>query len=146
MKLSKIVAACLCFVMLLMNTQCDEDDRYIQPPCDQTVVVDAGFYESAESDVYELNSVQITGNCLSLSISASGCDGNSWSMVMVDSGDIAESSPEQRFLKFVLTNEEACLAFVPQERSFDLTPIKVDGSNEIILNIEGFPEALTYTY
>jgi hypothetical protein len=115
-------------------------------PCDQTVVIDNGFYESAESNVYELGNVIFNDNCLSIEVSASGCDGNSWSMVLVDSGNVAESSPEQRYLKFVLTNEEVCLAIVSQERSFDLTPIQVEGSSEIILNIEGFPEPLTYNY
>jgi hypothetical protein len=145
MTLSRIISACFCFTLLLMNTQCD-DDTVVSIPCDQTIVVDAGFYESVESNLYELNSAEIIDNCLAINISASGCDGNSWSMVLVDSGSVAESSPEQRYLKFVLTNEEACLAFVSQERSFDVTPIQVDGSNEIILNIEGFTEPLTYSY
>jgi len=145
MTLSRIISACFCFTLLLMNTQCD-DDTVVSIPCDQTIVVDAGFYESVESNLYELNSAEIIDNCLAINISASGCDGNSWSMVLVDSGSVAESSPEQRYLKFVLTNEEACLAFVSQERSFDVTPIQVDGSNEIILNIEGFSEPLTFSY
>nr|WP_321222200.1 hypothetical protein [uncultured Psychroserpens sp.] len=128
-----------------MNTQCDDDD-VVSIPCDQTVVVDNGFYETAESNMYEVGNIVFNDNCLSIEISASGCDGNSWSMVLVDSGNVAESSPEQRYLKFVLTNQEVCLAFISQERSFDLTPLQIDGSNEIILNIEGFPESLTYNY
>lgn len=145
MKLSRIITACLCFTLLLMNTQCDDDD-VVNVPCDQTIVVDSGFYESATSDVYEAGNVYFSDNCLTIEISSSGCDGNSWSMVLVDSGNVAESSPEQRYLKLVLTNEELCDAVVEQVRSFDLTPIQVDGSNEIILNIEGFPEPLTYNY
>ena len=95
MKLSKIITTCFCFVLLLTNTQCDDDIQTGVMPCNQTVVVDAGFYESANSDVYEVVSAQITDNCLNITISASGCDGNSWSMVLVDSGAVAESSPEQ---------------------------------------------------
>ncbi|MGK0323222.1 MAG: hypothetical protein ACJARX_002285 [Psychroserpens sp.] len=129
-----------------MNTQCDEDDQDNDFPCNQTVVVDTGFYESSQSDFFEFTSVQLNGNCLVLEFTASGCDGNSWSMVFVDSGGVAESFPEQRFLKFVLTNEEACLAVISQERSFDISPIEVEGRNEIILNIEDFSESLTYTY
>ncbi len=145
MKLTRIIIACFCFTLLLMNTQCDDDD-VVSIPCDQTVVVDNGFYETAESNMYEVGNIVFNDNCLSIEISASGCDGNSWSMVLVDSGNVAESSPEQRYLKFVLTNQEVCLAFISQERSFDLTPLQIDGSNEIILNIEGFPESLTYNY
>ncbi|MFD2917276.1 hypothetical protein [Psychroserpens luteus] len=145
MKLSKIITACFCFTLLLMSTQCDDDD-VVNVPCDQTAIVDSGFYESVESHVYEVGDVYFNDNCLTIEISASGCDGNSWSMVLVDSGNIAESSPEQRYLKFVLNNDEVCLAIVSQVRSFDLTPIQVAGSSEIILNIEGFPEPVMYSY
>ncbi|MEM5564139.1 hypothetical protein WNY78_03440 [Psychroserpens sp. AS72] len=146
MKLSKIITACFCFTLLLLNTQCDDDDQNSASPCDQTVIIDNGFYETAESDVYNLIEAVIIDNCLSINIGASGCDGETWSMVLVDSGNVAESSPEQRYLKFVLTNDELCLAVFTQERSFDITPIQVEGSNEIILNIEGFEEPLIYTY
>ncbi|MEH6537856.1 MAG: hypothetical protein V7719_15755 [Psychroserpens sp.] len=146
MKLTKIISACFCFTLLLMNTQCDDDDDWIQTPCGQTVVVDSGFYDSAASDIYSLISTEIVGNCLTIDISASGCDGNSWSIVLVDSGDVSETLPEQRFLKFIFANTETCLAVFSQERSFDLTPIQVDGSNETILNIEDFPEPLPYIY
>jgi len=128
-----------------MNTQCDEDNE-IETPCGQSVIIDSGFYDTAESSLYNLISAEIEGNCLTINISASGCDGNSWSMVLVDSGAVAESSPEQRFLKFVFTNEEVCLAVFSQERSFDLSALQVSGSNEIILNIEDFPEPFTYAY
>ena len=145
MRISKIISASFCFTLLLMNTQCDEDD-YIPQPCDQNVVVDNGFYNTVESDPYEVSTIIIDGNCLTVEISASGCDGNSWSLVLVDSGEVAESSPEQRYLKLVLTNEELCLAVVSQTRSFNLLPIQVEGSNEIILNIEGVSDAITYAY
>lgn len=145
MKRSKLVLSLCCFTLLFMNTQCDDDDE-VQAPCGQTVIVDSGFYETAASDIFELIEVQIEEDCFNVSVSASGCDGNSWSLVLVDSGNIAESSPEQRYLKLVFSNAEECLAVVIQERSFDLTSIRVDGSNEIILNIDGFSEPLTYSY
>lgn len=145
MKISKRLLSLLCFALLFMNTQCDEDNE-IETPCGQSVIIDSGFYDTAESSLYNLISAEIEGNCLTINISASGCDGNSWSMVLVDSGAVAESSPEQRFLKFVFTNEEVCLAVFSQERSFDLSALQVSGSNEIILNIEDFPEPFTYAY
>ncbi|MDG5492759.1 hypothetical protein [Psychroserpens sp. SPM9] len=129
-----------------MNTQCDEDDGPVEFFCDQIVVVDNGFYESAETDTYTPVNAIMDGGCLTVLISASGCDGSTWSMVLVDSGAVAESSPEQRFLKLAFTNNEACLAVFSQERTFDVRPLQVEGSNEIILNIEGFPEPVTYSY
>lgn len=145
MKFYKLTMTLCCFTFLLMNTQCDDEDE-IQAPCGQTVVVDSGFFETAESDLYELIDVQIIGNCLNVSVSASGCDGNTWSLVLVDSGSVSESLPEQRDLRLVFSNEEICQAVVTQERSFDLNAIRIIGTNEIILNIDSFPEPLNYLY
>ena len=145
MRTPKRIAICCCFMLLFMNTQCDEDEVQ-SSPCDQMVVVDNGFFNSAESDTFTYQNAEIVENCLNVTVSASGCDGSTWSMVLVDSGSVAESLPEQRFLKFVFTNNEECLAVISQQRSFDLSNIQVTGSNEIILNIEGFPESLTYQY
>ena len=146
MKFSKILIACICFPLLLMNTQCDDDDDIQDSNCGEFVIIDNSFYESAVSTDYTLVGFSIDEDCLTIEISASGCDGETWSMVLVDSGNIAESSPEQRFLKFVFTNNEACLAVFSQSRNFDLSNLQIEGSNEIVLNIDEFPEAITYTY
>ena len=116
MRTPKIISVCCCFMLLFMNTQCDEDDIQ-SSPCDQMVVIDDGFYNSAVSSEFMFQSAEIIENCLNVSISASGCDSSTWSMVLVDSGAVAESLPEQRFLKFVFTNDEVCLAVFSQERS-----------------------------
>ena len=146
MRIFKIMTLCFCFAVLLMNTQCDEDDVNVELACDQIVVVDDGFYESATTDTFTPVNAIIDGVCLNIMVSASGCDGSTWSMVLVDSGGVAESLPEQRFLKLVFTNNETCLAVFNQDRTFDIRPLQIEGSNEIVLNIEGFPEPITYTY
>lgn len=146
MKLSRIIIACICFPVLLMSTQCDEDDDFNISVCGQDVIIDNSFFESAVSGDYQLIGFEINNDCLTIEISASGCDGETWSMVLVDSGIVSESSPEQRFLKFVFTNDEACLAVFSQSREFNLTALRVDGSNEVVLNIDGFSEPLSYFY
>lgn len=146
MKIVKTLVICICFPLLLMNTQCDEDDDFQKSSCGQLVIIDNSFFETAESSEYFLVDYSINDDCLVIEVSASGCDGESWSMVLVDSGNVAESSPEQRDLKFVFTNNEACLAVFSQVREFNLSALRVDGSNEVILNIEGFPEPLYYFY
>jgi hypothetical protein len=55
------------------------------------VVVDDSFFESAQTNEYEFNSLEISDGCLFVNISASGCDGNSWSVVLVASGDVGDS-------------------------------------------------------
>ncbi|WP_323788295.1 hypothetical protein [Psychroserpens sp.] len=146
MKLSKTLIAFLCFPLLLMNTQCDEDDDFQVSNCGQPVIIDNAYFESAVSSEYTLVDFNLNGDCLTIEVSSSGCDGETWSMVVVDSGNIAESSPEQRYLKFVFTNDEACLAVFNQSREFNLTGLRIDGSNEVVLNIEGLPEVINYMY
>ncbi|WP_431137359.1 hypothetical protein [Psychroserpens mesophilus] len=146
MKQFKTIITLICIPLLLMNTQCDDDDEIQDNVCGQSVIIDNDYFETAVSNEYALVGYSINGDCLSIEISASGCDGESWSMVLVDSGTITESSPEQRYLKFVFTNDELCLAVFSQSRVFNLANLRVEGSNEIVLNIEGFPEAITYMY
>ncbi len=145
MKSSKIIILFL-FCMLLMNFQCDDDDDTPLSMCDATVVVDNSAYQTAETSFYSLASGEIEGDCLSVNIAASGCSGSSWVLTLVDSEDIAESMPPQRYLKLSLFNNEACLAVFNKEQSFDLTLLRIEGVNEILLNIEDFPEQLIYTY
>ena len=125
--------------------QCDEDDVVLSN-CDTNVILDNALYDSAESAFYTVISAEVDGDCLLVNISSSGCDGNTWVFTLIDSEDVAESMPPQRFLKLELENNEACLAVFSKEQSFDLSALRVDDANEVILNIEGFPEPLNYNY
>lgn len=146
MKLFKNVLCILCFPLLLMNTQCDDDDNMSTAECGQPVIIDNAFYEKAVTDTFSLVDFDIVDDCLTVEVGASGCDSESWSLVLVDSGAIAESFPEQRNLKLIFTNDEACLAVFSQTRIFNLIELRVQGSNEVVLNIEGIPEAINYMY
>ncbi|MDO5978273.1 hypothetical protein [Flavivirga spongiicola] len=131
-----------------MSTKC-EDDHDISPIieiCDQKTMVNKNIYDNLVSADFDFVSTEITDNCLAIEISASGCDGNSWEFNLVDSGAVAESSPEQRYLKFQLINEEACLAVFKKTITFDLTPLQISGSNEVILHLEGLESSLRYKY
>ncbi|WP_178989757.1 hypothetical protein [Winogradskyella schleiferi] len=144
MKLKKnLMLSFLCII--LMNTQCSDDDVTILTDCSE-VIIDNNAYETAESDYYSVVNIVFNGDCLTLDLSASGCDGNTWEFTLIDSGNIAESMPPQRYLKLSLFNNEACLAVFSREESFDLTPLRVDGTNEVLLNIEGFEEPILYAY
>ncbi len=133
-------------VLCFMNMQCDDDERPSIFVCDQATIVDKEAYDNLDSAHFTFVNAEISDNCLTIEISASGCDGNSWEFNLMDSGAVAESSPEQRYLKFQLINNEACLAVFKRIVSFDLTPLQVDGSNEIILHLEGLESSLNYKY
>ncbi|WP_405576351.1 hypothetical protein [Winogradskyella sp. Asnod2-B02-A] len=142
MKLRKLMTLVL-FGLLLMNTQCNEDDVAILP-CGLEIIIDNSTYNDVESHAIE--NATITGNCLDISIYDSGCDSNNWVMTLVDSGAIAESMPPQRYLKLSLFNDEACLAVFNKEASFNLIPLRVEGANEVLLHVEGLSEPILYTF
>ncbi|AUP78739.1 hypothetical protein [Flavivirga eckloniae] len=140
------IAAVLC---CFLSFQCNEDDDNtpVKEICDQKTIVNKEIYNNLVLDAsFTFVSAEITDNCLTIEIKGGGCDGNSWEYKLVDSGDVTESSPEQRDLKFQLINEEVCLAIVTRTVSFDLTPLQVSGSNEVILNLEGLKTPLRYKY
>ncbi|GAA4893280.1 hypothetical protein GCM10023311_17220 [Flaviramulus aquimarinus] len=128
--------------------QC-EDDINIDSPnqiCDETILVDQDLYDSLTASDFTFINAKIIDDCLTIEIGASGCDGNTWGFNLVDSGAVAESSPEQRYLKFQLINEEDCLAYFERTMSFNLIPLQVNGSREIILHIEDLETLLYYKY
>ncbi len=130
--------------ILLLNMQCDTDETITIEPCGLDIIIDDLAYN--ESEGYAINEVVIENDCITLGISGSGCDSDNWVMTLIDSGNVAESLPPQRYLKLDLTNNEVCLAFFTKYEEFDLSPLRVDGLNEVLLNIEGFSEPLLYTY
>lgn len=133
-------------VFCFLNIQCNNNDDDDTPSCEKTTIVDANYYNNLSITNYPINNVEVVGNCLVIEFSSSGCDGESWEYNLIDSGSVAESSPEQRFLKFELINNEACLAVFNKTVSFDLIPLRVQGSNSIILNIEGYNLDVQYNY
>ena len=135
-------------LLCLTNTQCDDDDFVmIENDCGLQIIIDSNAYDNSTSSEFTFTNIEIIDDdCLFIEFSASGCDGNSWEFELIDSGAVAESSPEQRFIKFELTNNESCLAVFSRSAIFDLKPLRVEGSNEILLNINSFNESISYSY
>jgi len=144
MKLRKVIMFSLTS-MLLMNFQCNEDDVVLLP-CGLEVVSNNEAYETAESDNFGVLNVDLSGDCLTVDVTTSGCDSNDWVLTLIDSGNIAESMPPQRYLKLTLFNNQVCLVVLEKAETFDLSSLRVDGTNEVLLNIEGLPESVLYTY
>ncbi len=115
------------------------------PSCDYEVMVDEALYKNGSSGQFTLSDVKIVGDCLTLSVTASGCSGDTWELKMVDSGAIAESYPVQRYMRLLLKNDELCDAVITKKVSFDLRPIRV-GGDKIIIHLKDWDPSLLYTY
>lgn len=138
----------LIFFMTLALGACSNDDGRINPnnsTCDFGTIVSSVEYRDAPLDYLVINSLEIMDDCLVVVFSASGCDGNTWEVKLVDSEEIFESNPPQRNLKLFLKNQEDCEAFITKEMSFDISNLQVDG-NQVRLNITNAEENILYEY
>jgi len=53
---------------------------------DKEVIISDTLYKNAPNDHVEIIDMKIEGNCLKIKFSASGCDGSSWNVKLIDSG------------------------------------------------------------
>ncbi|MAN27729.1 MULTISPECIES: hypothetical protein [Mesonia] len=132
---------------------CDSDDdnnEIITDPfdynCDQEVVVSSDQFENATTSDFVFTDYSFTEGCLELSYSASGCDGSTWTVELIDSGAVMESAPPQRNIRMVLDNQELCQAVIRKETSFDISSLQVEGTDKVILHLENFEEDILYEY
>lgn len=143
----KITLAFLSAFFFLNSTCSDDggDEIGRTTQCDLYVEVNEFKYNSEETSGGTIDNVNINGDCLTVNYGASGCDGNTWQAMLIDAGVIMESFPPQRNVRFVLKNEEACLAYFQKATSFDITELQVEGMNEVVLHIKDY-SSVNYQY
>ncbi len=134
----------LVFISILLLS-CSDGDDPDPSGCDLGTVISQEQYRNAPSDELTINSLEIEGDCLKINFSASGCDGESWKIVLIDSGSILESDPPQRNLRLSLENTELCDAFITRELSFNIKKLRVEGGR-VWLNLSGSEERILYEY
>lgn len=115
-----------------------------QSDCDQNVIISETEYRDAISDPFSITKIEIIENCLNITFSASGCDGSTWEIKLIDSRLVVESNPCQRSLKLILQNKEICTAVPSKEISFNIEDLQIEGNDKTTLNISG--EMITYEY
>ena len=152
MKSIKMLLWCITILFCFTNTQCDEDDLIINDDlshilvCSESVIVNDAIYNEDDSDAFVIESAFIEDDCITIVVSASGCDSNSWDFDLIASTEVAESNPIQRFLKLKFINTEACLAYFTKEFSFNLTSVQIDNENQIRLNLQNYEGEIVYSY
>lgn len=146
MKFSRVIMLLLS-VTLFLNMQCEDDPVSLpQSNCVSLALIDSFSYENAATSPYTINDVIINDDCLIITVTATGCNGITWTMQLLDSDSVDETSPPQRYVKFFLINDESCLTEVSRTTSFDLSTLQIEGENEIVINIDDYPDPVTYTY
>lgn len=135
----------VCFLVLCACAEEESVNLTLDSECGRVVLVDGGRYSRAQKEGFTIKGMERQGDCLFVELESSGCSGDSWSLELIDSGRIAESAPEQRYLTFDFDNEELCDAVLVRTYSFDLRPLQLAG-NAVILNVESWQGQIRYDY
>ncbi len=125
---------------------CDNNEDANEKNCDYDTLISADLYANAPNDQLSINNLEIIDNCLQITFSASGCDGNSWEVKLIDSEQIMESLPVQRNLRLSLKNNEACAAVPTKTLSFDISELQISNNNQVYLNINNSNDQILYEY
>jgi hypothetical protein len=132
-------------LVLMLIVSCNKNEDNNEESCDETVIISNSQFNNSDSNIFDINDIAIMDDCLIANISASGCDGGTWVLKLIDSDEILESDPPQRTLRLTLLNQEACLAFITREISFNISSLQVDGG-QVQLNLLNSGESYLYTY
>lgn len=130
-------------LLLLGLFSCDEDTMFLN--CEGQAIVSDEDFALAARDELVINRLAIHDDCLTVSISASGCDGESWEVRLIGSEAVLLSLPPQRPMLLSLNNMEECEAFITRKYSFDLTPTQAGGS-AVWLNFVGTDQTILYEH
>jgi hypothetical protein len=135
------------FLLLTISCSDDNNNNNANSNCNkQAQVISDITFEDIITANYMITNVVLDGDCLAVTVSSSGCSGDTWEMKLLGSNSVLQILPIQRSAKIELNNQEACLAIVQKTVSFDLVPFQIDGQNEVLINIEGWDEPITYEY
>lgn len=118
----------------------------VMPNCDKTAVEDAVKFNQISTDNYTVTNVVLNGDCLEITIGASGCDPNNWGMNLIGVPSLANIYPPLFQTRVELINNEVCQAVFQKTVSFDITPFQIAGQNSVQINIEGWNTNIVYQY
>ena len=131
------------FLLIVLFGSCTDESP---SNCDQHVKVSDSEYDKGPDDFLQFVSVTLSGECLIIEYSASGCNGQNWEEMLLASSAVAESFPVQRYIRLSLDNPEDCLAVFTKTVSFDLGNIQLDEYDTIILNLQDYDQQIRYEY
>ena len=108
-------------LLLSLLISCSDSDKPIDGTC-VPIVIDQSIFNDSDFLPANLIEYSLDENCLMVTLSVGGCDGNH-DIDMVTDGAIAESDPPQITFDFRDNTPQSCYALFQLERSFDLTKI-----------------------
>lgn len=140
--------------MLLLSMACkrskivEEINAGNSEPCGEAVKISNSLedYTNAASATFAITQAAVSGDCLTITVSSSGCDGKTWQANLLDAGVFPQTVNAQRDLKVTLINKEGCTAVPGRIFSFDIYPLRMKNTHQVQLNLTGYHKSLLYSY
>ncbi|MDT7831310.1 hypothetical protein RQM59_02905 [Flavobacteriaceae bacterium S356] len=133
-KLKQYTLAMSCLFVILSS--CSEKGISGVGFCGDYAIEDESRYVSTVSTNYTIKDVVAAGNCITITISASGCSGDRWRGTLYFSEQIVETTPNQRSSKLSLVTNEACLAVIEKSFTFNIGNMRPE-NEPFMLKLEG---------
>lgn len=143
MKLLRYILPLLVFGLI---AACDDDDDSGAQTCNRTAILDPERFVSAPSQTVTINRAEIEGDCLEISFSASGCNGDTFVLNLIGAPSDAAVFPPLVQIRLDLESSELCEALITRELSFDLSVFQQPNTNSLSLRLENNQQNLLYRY
>ena len=147
-----IMRFCIVFFALIFFTACQDNNNddlvFINQSCGNDVVINESIFNAAFIFEYTIKDVVISRatGCLTITIEANGCEGDSWTADLITLDEVDVSSPPSRRLKLILNNQETCTTVIERSFTFNLSPLAVPNSSVVVLNLAEWDPQIVYTY
>ncbi len=140
----------LCSLLILGLVACRKSNPVTHPNtpagCGPTVMIDSVRYHdpfTIFTAPVEIDSVYVSGDCMTVRVRSGGCDGSSWQLDAWDRGDVNNG---RRELSFFLHNDELCQAYVAKYFKYDLSSLRVANRSSVELHFNQNGKSVIYSY
>ncbi len=116
---------------------CNNNDDASTSECDFNIVIDGELYEEPSPSTYNVANAAFYENCLEITFSSGGCDGESWEVELISDYPIVFGNNITAAISLKLTNSELYEAYITKSYSFDLSDIHGDNTHTVFV-LEGW--------
>ena len=134
----------LVFFIFTFGT-CEKDPAPPITECGKTAKIDADLYTDGPKDRIDVDSVWMTGDCLTIKYAyGGGCVETELNLVGEE--NLTKQWPRSVSARFSFKDRDNCEAYIHTSESFDIKPFQRDGENTIDIIIDGWPSRFRYEY
>jgi hypothetical protein len=118
----------------------------IPKPDTEKVIVDEGFIAPQSNGRFNVESMDINGSILELSVSYSGGCEEHFFKLYSDQMYMKSYPPQLNLFLEHIDNNDRCRAMIIKKLAFDLTGIEYPGTNELVIHLNNTKLTVNYKY